>query len=432
MEISNNNSFEKSTERAVSSPKEKTGPKFRKSLFTLVLVLSILISAFFGAVFGFMGGSLSQKISGKGALKSIFGLKSGSNPVDIIRQQVIEEDSGVIDVVDRSTPAVVSIVITKDVPKMRSVFGNPFFSFPDLFGDSGSGQGETEKQKIGGGTGFFISEDGMVATNKHVVSDTAADYTVITNDQKEYPAKVLARDPINDIAVIKIDGSDFPTLNFGDSETLKTGQTVIAIGNSLGEFSNTVSKGIISGLKRNLTAGGGRGETEKLSNIIQTDAAINSGNSGGPLLNISGEVVGINVAMAQGAQNVGFAIPSNQIKKIIDQVKKTGKITTPYIGVRYIPIDNSIKTENNLPYDYGVLVARGQKITDLAVVPGSPADKAGIVENDIILEMDGKKITEESGFANMIAGYSVGDTISLKIWHKGDVKNVSVVLEERK
>ncbi|HRZ95853.1 MAG TPA: trypsin-like peptidase domain-containing protein [Candidatus Moranbacteria bacterium] len=428
METANINSIQKNPNEASAVLPAK--PASRKSFFAVVLVLSVLVSSCFGAVFGFIGGSVSQKVFEKGALKSIFRTKKNAGLADIVKQQVIEEDSGVIDVVEKSTPAVVSIVITKDVPKMRGVFGNPFFSFPDLFEENQGGA--TEKQKIGGGTGFFISNDGMIATNKHVVSDTAADYTVITNEGKEYPAKVLARDPINDIAVIKIDGSDFPTLNFGDSEALKTGQTVIAIGNSLGEFSNTVSRGIISGLKRNLTAGGGSGETEKLSNIIQTDAAINSGNSGGPLLNISGEVVGINVAMAQGAQNVGFAIPSNQIKKIIDQVKKTGKITTPYIGIRYIPINDSIKNENNLPYDYGVLVARGQKITDFAVIPGSPADKAGLVENDIVLEIDGKKITEDSSFSNMIASYSVGDTITLKVWHKGDMKSITVVLEERK
>lgn len=243
-------------------------------------------------------------------------------------------------------------------------------------------------------------------------------------------AKVLAKDPINDVAVIKIEGSDYATLNFGDSDSLKIGQTAIAIGNSLGEFSNTVSKGIISGLKRNLTAGGGTGEAEQLKNIIQTDAAINPGNSGGPLLNISGDIIGINVAMAQGAQNIGFAIPSNQIKKIVDQVQKTGKISTPYLGVRYIPIDEAIQKENDLPFGYGVLVVRGQKITDFAVVPGSPADKAGLVENDILLEINGTKIDSENSLTDIIAKFNVGDTVSLKIWHKGETKNISVALAE--
>ncbi len=207
---------------------------------------------------------------------------------------------------------------------------------------------------------------------------------------------------------------------------------MIAIGNSLGEFSNTVSKGIVSGLKRNLTASGGMGQSETLSNIIQTDAAINPGNSGGPLLDINGEVIGINVAMAQGAQNIGFAIPSNQIKKVIDQVKTTGKITAPYLGVRYIPVDSQVKQKINFPFDYGVLVVRGDTVTDFAVIPGSPADKAGIVENDVILEVDGTKIDSSNGLADLISKHNVGDTITLKVWHKGDVKDVQVQLAERK
>lgn len=408
--------------------------KTKKNTHAVILILAILISSSFGAIFGFIGGNLGQK----GLNSKIFGKLSNQSPLksgNVLKQQVIEEDSAVVDVVEKTSPAVVSIIITKDVPKIRNFFGSPF-GFQDFFGSPGQdsqGSGETQKETIGGGTGFFITSDGMIVTNKHVVSDTAADYTVITSDEKEHSAKVLARDPINDIAIIKIDdANDYSVLDLGSSDTLKIGQTVIAIGNSLGEFSNTVSRGIISGLKRTVTAGGGFEKSETLTNIIQTDAAINPGNSGGPLLNISGEVIGVNVAMAQGAQSIGFAIPSNQIKKIVEQVKTTGKITTPYIGVRYIPIDNEIQKENNLPYDYGVLVARGQKVTDFAVIPGSPADKAGIVENDIILEIDGKKIDENNILTNLIAEHSVGDNITVKIWHKGDTKNILVTLEERK
>lgn len=427
METANINSVQKNPEQS-SAPKTA-----RKGLFIFILVLSVLISSCFGAIFGFIGGSLGQKTISRDIFKNIPFLdkKSSLKASDIIKQQIIEEDSAVIDAVEKSSPAVVSIVVSKDVPKIRSFFGSPF----DLFGipnQDSQGSGETQKETVGGGTGFFITADGMIATNKHVVSDTAADYTVITSDEKEYPAKVLARDPVNDVAVIKIDGNNFPILNLGSSDELKIGQTVVAIGNSLGEFSNTVSKGIISGLKRTVTAGGGLGGSETLTNIIQTDAAINPGNSGGPLLSINGEVIGINVAMAQNAQNIGFAIPSNQIKKIIDQVKKTGKITTPYLGVRYIPIDDALQKENNLPYNYGVLVARGQKITDLAVIPGSPADKAGIVENDIILEADGKKIDDKNTLTSIISEHSVGDSMTVKIWHKGETKNATVVLEERK
>jgi S1-C subfamily serine protease len=273
----------------------------------------------------------------------------------------------------------------------------------------------------------------MIITNKHVVSDTQADYTVILNDGKEYVAKVIARDPVSDIAVIKIDGNDFSPVILGDSDSIKVGQTAIAIGNSLGEFSNSVSKGIISGLKRNITAGSVLGGgSERLTNIIQTDAAINAGNSGGPLLNINGEVIGVNVAMAQGAENVGFALPINQVKKIIDQVKEKGQISVPFLGVRYVVIDQTIQKQNNLPFDYGVLATRGQTISDLAVIPGSPADKAGIVENDIILEADGQKITADNQLSDIIAKHNVGEEMTLKIWHKGGTKDVKVKLEERK
>ncbi len=374
-----------------------------------------------------MGGKISDKLLLK--IESKLGIKNNKKGIEISKEKLIQEDSAVIDVVEKSSPAVISIVITKDVPKYRSFFSDPFgfFSNPS---DQGTG---TEKQTVGAGSGFIVSQDGMIVTNKHVVNDLNAEYTVITNDGKEYPAKVLARDPVRDIAVIKIDGNNLPTLNFDDSNLLKIGQTAIAIGNSLGEFNNTVSKGIISGLKRNLIAGSGLGgQTEQLSNIIQTDAAINPGNSGGPLLDINGNVIGINVAMAQGAQNIAFAIPSEQVKKVVDQVKNTGKISTPYLGVRSIAIDKQIQSENNLSFDYGALLARGEKITDFAVLPGSPADKAGLMENDIILEINGIKLDANHPLTDTISGFNVGDTITLKIWHKGEMKDVQVKLEERK
>lgn len=408
--------------------REKT---HRRSIMVLGIVISIVFSSIFGAAFGFMSANLGGKFFPNLINPS---LRDSLKNKEIVRQQIIEEDSAVTEVVGSSSPAVVSIVISKDVPKFRNFspfdfpdFFNPFGNEPDLPNDGG-----TEKQRIGGGSGFLITKDGMIVTNKHVVTDPAADYTAITTDGKEHSARVLARDPVNDIAVMKIDGSDFPTLSLGNSDDLKTGQSVIAIGNSLGEFSNTVSKGIISGLKRTVTAGSGfGGNSETLTNIIQTDAAINPGNSGGPLLNINGEVIGVNVAMAQGAQNIGFAIPSNQIQRVVDQVKTTGKITTPYIGVRFIPVDEIMQKENNLPFNYGALVARGQRMTDFAVIPGSPADKAGVVENDIILEINGTKVDEKNGLTEQISKLNVGDTVKLKVWHKGETKELSLTLDER-
>ena len=414
---------------------------FKKRAMILIIVLVIIFSSFFGAVFGFMSAGavsvFSSKIGQK--IQQYFpNLKNQSIISQTSKQQVLIEDSAVIDVVKKASPAVVSIIISKDIPNYSSDNFNDFFS--QFFGGGPSGnandngsqsdQGGTTKQEVGGGSGFFITADGLILTNRHVVSDTQADYTVLTNDGKKYPAKVLARDPARDVAVIKIEGNDFPTLTLGDSDSLQIGQTTIAIGNTLGEFTNSVSRGIVSGLKRNLEAGSGLGSSERLTDVIQTDAAINSGNSGGPLLDIQGNVIGINVAMAQGAQNVGFALPINQAVRLVEQAKGGAKISIPFLGVRYISIDASVQKEAQLPFDYGVLVLRGSKITDLAVVPGSPADKAGIIENDIILEANDKKIDENNQLSDIVAKHSVGDTITLKIWHKGQTKDVDVKLEE--
>lgn len=356
--------------------------------------------------------------------------------VSVETKRVIEDDNAIISTVERSMPGTVSIVITKDVSKYRNFFQSPFGGLPFFFGDpfdGGRGQGgvATERQQVGSGSGFFVSDDGLIVTNKHVVSDESADYTVLVGE-KEYTATVLARDPSNDIALVKIEGSGFTELPLGDSDVLKPGQTVIAIGNPLGEFANSVSRGIVSGLKRSVTAGSGFGDTEQLLGIIQTDAAINPGNSGGPLLNVSGEVIGVNVAMAQGAENIGFAIPINQVKRVINQVKTTGKISTAFLGVRYVPIDEAMKKQLSLSYDYGVLVARGETVRDFAVIPGSPADKAGLMENDIILEIDGTKLDKDHPLSSVVGQYAPGTEVTLKVWHKGEEKDVKVQLEERK
>jgi serine protease Do len=416
------------------SEKNINHKKFKFFLLTFLGV--IFVSGISGVLFSFI---FLKTLNIEKEQIQFFSDKEGRQE-EIIKQKIVQEDSVIVDMIEKTAPSVVSIVISKDIPKIQTFRGMPYF-FGDPFGfyfdseDNGN-YGETEKQKIGGGTGFFISEDGMIITNKHVVKDSSASYTVVTSDEKEYSAKILAVDPVNDIAVIKIEKNDCPVLSLGDSDSLKIGQTVVAIGNSLGEFSNTVSRGIISGLKRDLVASGrSLGQAERFSNIIQTDAAINPGNSGGPLLDINGEVVGINVAIIEGAQNIGFAIPSNQVRKTFNQVKETGKISTPFIGVRYIPVDEDLQKDNNLPYDYGCLVMRGTKPSELAVIPGSPADKAGISENDIILEINEEKINEfERGksLTELILKYNVGDKVKVKIWHKGKEKNIELTLEERK
>ena len=265
-----------------------------------------------------------------------------------------------------------------------------------------------------------------------MVDQKDVEYTVFTNNGKKHIAKVIARDPVLDIALIKIEGSDFPSLSLGNSDSLEVGQSVIAIGNALAEFRNTVSVGVVSGLARSITAGSNSGNAEVLDHVIQTDAAINPGNSGGPLLDLEGKVIGVNVAVAQGSQSIGFALPINSVKGAIESVKSTGKIVRPYLGIRYVVINAQMKEKNNLTVDYGVLVKAGANASELAVIPGSPADKAGIVENDIILEVDRIKLDDKTNLASVIREKKIGQVISLKILHKGVEKIVSVTLEVAK
>lgn len=341
-----------------------------------------------------------------------------------------QPENAVVDAVEEANPAVVAITISKNVPTYERYIQN----VPGFFGGfqiPQLRQNGTELKEVGGGSGFLVSEDGYIVTNKHVVADTTAQYAVFTNDGKKYDATVVARDPSLDLAVIKIDGSGFPSLKFGDSDKVEVGQTAIAIGNALAEFRNTVSVGVVSGLARSITASDSMGGRENLDQLIQTDAGINPGNSGGPLLNLSGEVIGVNVAVAE-ANSIGFALSSNSVKNVVDSVKKTGKIVRPYLGVRYIPITADVKQKNNLSVDYGVLVVSGDTDADLAVIPGSPADKAGLQANDIILEIDGKKLDDKTSLQSMVAGKKVGDSISLKLLSKGAEKTVTATLEESK
>ena len=344
------------------------------------------------------------------------------------------QESFVVDTVKKTNPAVVSIILSKEVPKyivdpdsrsnpFGDFFPNSFFNIPQYKQDG------TEEREVGGGSGFFVSSDGLIVTNKHVVDKKEVSYTVFTNDGEKHEAKVIALDPILDIAIIKIEGQDFPYLNFGDSEKLEIGQSVIAIGNALGEFRNTVSVGVVSGLARSIVAGDFSGNSELLDHVIQTDAAINPGNSGGPLLDLSGRVIGVNVAVAQGSQSIGFALPINSVKGAVESVQATGKIVRPQLGVRYMTITPSVAEKNNLEVEYGVLIKGGADQDELAVIPGSPADKAGLVENDIILEIDGVKLDEKVSLASLIRQKNIGDTITLKILHKGEKKTVSVTLE---
>jgi len=340
------------------------------------------------------------------------------------------EKSPIVEVAKKVCPGVITIVISKDLPKIEG-----FYLFP--FGDENIvlpkiENGKKEKTKIGGGSGFIVSSDGYILTCNHVVGDPEADYTVIVDPQHKYPAKILAKDPLVDIAVLKIDEKNLPSLKLGDSNKIELGETVVAIGNPLGEFEDTLSAGIVSGLSRKITAYGGLPiKATNLKGLIQTDAAINPGNSGGPLVNMEGEVIGTNTAMVMGAQNIGFAIPINYGKKILDEVIKYGKIKRPFLGVRYIVLDKEISKANKLPVDYGALIVR-ESFGEPAVLKESAADRAGLKEYDIILEINGKKITEENPLADILAEYKIGDEIPLKVLRESKEITIKVKLEEKK
>lgn len=341
-------------------------------------------------------------------------------------------DKLAIEAVKKVAPSVVNIVISKYLPKIRSINPAPFLN-PFVFGEVEDG--EKQKIRIGGGSGFVVHPDGLILTNKHVVFDTDAEYTVVTADNKEYSGKVISRDPINDIAVVKIgtQGEKLPSVILGSSTKIELGQTVIAIGNALGMFSNTVSKGIISGLSRKIAASMGQGgQTEQLRGVIQTDVAINQGNSGGPLINLNGEVVGINTAIIYGAQNIGFSIPINWAKQDLEDIIKHGRIIKPFIGLQYVMLNKDVQKKYSLPVDYGAMVVRDHIPGSVAIVPQGPADKGGVRENDIILEINGEKLSEEKDLSDRIQTCQVGETIELTTMRKDQTLKLAVKLEERK
>lgn len=308
----------------------------------------------------------------------------------------------VIEAVKKAKPAVVSILVT----------------------DKLTGK------KLGSGSGFIISPDGLIVTNRHVVSTDGVTLKVLLNNAKEYEGELLDFDPVLDVALVKIKASNLPYLELADSDTLEVGETVIAIGNALGEFKNTVSVGVVSGLSRSIIAGDNSGQKEYLDKVIQTDAAINKGNSGGPLLNIYGKVVGINVAVVEKSSSIGFSLPINSVKDAINSVRKTGKIIRPYVGIRYVFVPINLSFSDNSFYEYGILIERGINIGDVAIMPNSPAEKAGLQEGDVILEIDGEKITENRDFAYLIRGKKIGEFVTMKVYSNELLKTVVVILEQ--
>lgn len=315
-------------------------------------------------------------------------------------RKVVTQEEAVIAVVEKASPAVVSIV-------QKRIVLDPF-SGPIA-------------QRQGIGTGFVIKESGVILTNRHVVSDKDAEYTVVTKDGKEYEAKEIHRDFAYDLAIIQISASGLPTLVLGDSDNIKVGQTVVAIGNALGRFSNSVTAGVISGIGRGIEISSMLGTaSEYLEDVIQTDAALNPGNSGGPLLNLSSAVVGINVAIAVEGENIGFSIPINIAKSAIADFEKYGRIIRPFLGVSYYVITEDLAKLRSLPQ--GAFVQ--------SVVSGSGADKAGVRVGDVITTIDGQKIAERTTLAKIIISHKVGDTVTLNINRSGKELTLKATLGE--
>src|SRR5579885_1369803 len=339
--------------------------------------------------------------------------------------KVVTEESITISIVKQAGPSVVTVSGTSS----QASSGSPFdFGFPPFFDFGPSSPGELQQpdqnspQSIG--SGFIISSDGMIVTNKHVVDDTSMTYQVVTSDGKKYSVKNIYRDPLNDVALIKIDPNQNPgkklvPLTLGDSSHLQVGQYVIAIGTALGDLQNTVTTGVISGLGRGITAGSPyEGSVEQLSNVIQTDAAINPGNSGGPLLNSSGQVIGVNTAVSENGQNIGFAIPINVIKDSLTNFNQNGQFSRPFLGVSYTMLSKDLAILNNLP--------EGAYVQD--VQSGSPADKAGIQQGDVIIKIDGQRIDANNQLSTVIAKKKVGQTITVTVYRDNKTQDLKATL----
>ncbi len=375
-------------------------------LFTLAVLL-LLGSA--------MGGAIADRLF---VIKPLDLILKRSNQTSTQIGNVSNE-SLVVETAEKASSSVVTVAIVREQSR-GAVGADPFglFGFvmpkPEL-------DGEVKQINQDIGSGFVVEEDGVIVTNKHVVADSRAKYRVITKDDKEYEVKKIYRDPTNDLALLKIEAKLTP-LSLGDSASIRVGQGVIAIGTALGEFRHTVTTGVISGLGRGIDTAAGFGGAERLDGVIQTDAAINPGNSGGPLLNSHGQVVGVNVAVATGAQNVGFALPINVVKDMLKQFDETGKFARAYMGLRYKMISQELAVINDL--------AAGAYVIE--VVENSPAKKADIQAGDIITKIADESLStgDDVAVARIIAKHKVGETLTVELVRSGNKQKVEVVLEE--
>jgi S1-C subfamily serine protease len=314
----------------------------------------------------------------------------------VTRQEVIEEESAVIELVEDTSNSVVSVV-------ERSVVFD-LFTGPSL-----------EEGTIG--TGFAVDTNKII-TNRHVVSVANATYIIVDNEGNEYEVANIVRDDFNDLALIEVQDGNFTALKLGDSGNIKVGQTVVAIGNALGRFTNTVTKGVISGIGRGITASSGFGSFQRLDNVIQTDAALNPGNSGGPLFNLSGEVIAVNVAVGQGSENIGFAIPINAAKELISDIENGVVRTRGYLGVRYQMIDERIANLRDL--------VEGAFIEE--VIADSPAEEAGLQPGDIVMSINDEPLTIENDLRAETLNYKAGEEVTLQVWRAGKEIELQVTL----
>lgn len=383
----------------------------------------IWFSLIFVIFISLVGGALGDRLFGYKLLDSWFPRKGLPifNPQVEEKVKVVKEESVVIDVVDKVSPSVVTVGI-KRTRKIVDPFGNRFDPFGFFNFEEFNVEEEEESIEQDIGSGFIVSKDGMIVTNKHVVADTEGDYKVITNDNIELKVEKIYRDPSIDLAILKVSPQGtLKPVTLGDSSNLKVGQFVIAIGTALGEFRHTVTTGVISGLGRGIDAGDPFGAySERLENVIQTDAAINPGNSGGPLLNSSGQVIGVNAAMSMQGENIGFAIPINVVSEALDNFNRTGKFERPFLGVKYKMISKDVALLNEVP--------EGAYIVE--VLKDSPANKAGLKAADIITKLDGKKISsEETGLSKIIQSKKAGDRLEIEVWRDGKTIKLTAVLQ---
>lgn len=384
----------------------------KRNILKLILFLMLFFGIFYILLFvGFM--YLKKPI-----MQAFSNLNSTQQQTPQTTLPIVYEESTITSAVKKAIPSVVTVGIETQISSAPSIQFNPFNPFRPF--QQTPGKTTQVKQNIG--SGFIVSADGYVVTNKHVVDDTTAKYQVLTNDNKKYEVKDIYRDPLNDVAILKVEATDLQPIQFGDSVNLELGQIAIAIGTQLGEFNNTVTVGVVSGLGRGITAGSPyEGNVENLSNVIQTDAAINPGNSGGPLLNSKGEAIGINTAVSAEGQNIGFAIPVSVVQQVLDSFKARGfNFSRPFIGISYKMITKELAILNDIP--------EGAYVIDVAT--GSGADKAGIKKADIITKLDGIKIdtADDAYFTKKILDKNVGDTVVLTVWADNQSRDVTVVL----